>query len=109
MPSSLLALLHSPQPYPPHTSYTPHPSTLCPPHTPVYPSPLCLVPASPPHIPLTPLPGSHTPPALTSSFIAAVNIAQHSYFNLAGHNSGTILDHTISINGSHYTPVDAHR
>lgn len=36
-----------------------------------------------------------------------VSIAQHSYFNLAGHNSGSsILDHVIKIHGDHYTPVD---
>ena len=28
-----------------------------------------------------------------------VNIVQHSYFNLAGHASGTALDHTLHING----------
>lgn len=32
-------------------------------------------------------------------------MAQHSYFNLAGHDSGTILDHVVRINGDHYTPV----
>ena len=28
-----------------------------------------------------------------------VNIVQHSYFNLAGHASGNVLDHTLHING----------
>lgn len=28
-----------------------------------------------------------------------VNIVQHSYFNLAGHASGSALDHTLYING----------
>ena len=28
-----------------------------------------------------------------------VNIVQHSYFNLAGHASGSALDHTLHING----------
>lgn len=28
-----------------------------------------------------------------------VNIVQHSYFNLAGHASGSVLGHTLHING----------
>ena len=28
-----------------------------------------------------------------------INVAQHSYFNLGGHGSGTILDHHLHING----------
>ncbi|KAF5734569.1 putative aldose-1-epimerase [Tripterygium wilfordii] len=35
-----------------------------------------------------------------------VNLAQHTYWNLAGHNSGNILDQYIQIWGSHITPVD---
>ncbi|THU46984.1 hypothetical protein C4D60_Mb09t10720 [Musa balbisiana] len=35
-----------------------------------------------------------------------VNLAQHTYWNLAGHNSGNILDHSIQILASHLTPVD---
>ncbi|CAM8974080.1 unnamed protein product [Rhodiola kirilowii] len=35
-----------------------------------------------------------------------INLAQHTYWNLAGHNSGTILDHTIQLFASHITPVD---
>ena len=113
--------------------YPPHPPALYPPHPPGLPctllSPLaCPAPPSPswpalhpPHPPgqpctlLTTLappapPSPHLHLCLDLSFsAAAVNIAQHSYFNLAGHNSGTILDHTMCINGDHYTPVDAHR
>ncbi|KAJ3679651.1 hypothetical protein LUZ60_017662 [Juncus effusus] len=35
-----------------------------------------------------------------------VNLAQHSYWNLAGHNSGTILSHLVQIFASEITPVD---
>lgn len=35
-----------------------------------------------------------------------VSLAQHTYWNLAGHNSGHILDHTIQIFSQHITPVD---
>ncbi|KDD71751.1 hypothetical protein H632_c4460p0, partial [Helicosporidium sp. ATCC 50920] len=35
-----------------------------------------------------------------------VNLAQHSYFNMGGHDSGTILNHRLTIHGSHYTPVN---
>ncbi|KAG4932767.1 hypothetical protein JHK87_046769 [Glycine soja] len=35
-----------------------------------------------------------------------VNLAQHTYWNLRGHNSGDILSHTVQIFGSHITPVD---
>ena len=34
------------------------------------------------------------------------SLAQHSYFNLAGHASGTILGHQLTLHGGdHYTPV----
>ncbi|CAK8534264.1 unnamed protein product [Lathyrus sativus] len=35
-----------------------------------------------------------------------INLAQHTYWNLAGHNSGHILDHSIKIPANHVTPVD---
>ncbi|KAL5981011.1 hypothetical protein ACLOJK_028931 [Asimina triloba] len=36
-----------------------------------------------------------------------VNLAQHTYWNLGGHSSGDILNHTIQIFASRITPVDA--
>ncbi|KAJ0099358.1 hypothetical protein Patl1_22150 [Pistacia atlantica] len=36
-----------------------------------------------------------------------VNLAQHTYWNLGGHNSGNILSEEIQIFGSYFTPVDS--
>ncbi|KAI9153656.1 hypothetical protein LWI28_014563 [Acer negundo] len=36
-----------------------------------------------------------------------VNLAQHTYWNLGGHNSGDILSEDIQIFASNYTPVDS--
>lgn len=33
-----------------------------------------------------------------------INLTNHSYFNLNGHASGTVAEHTISLNASFYTP-----
>jgi len=35
-----------------------------------------------------------------------VNMTNHSYFNLAGHASGDVLDHVLSIDSKHFNPID---
>ncbi len=42
----------------------------------------------------------------TTDAATVVNIVHHSYFNLGGHDSGTILDHLLEMRSSFYTPVD---
>ncbi|MGH2563529.1 MAG: aldose epimerase family protein [Ginsengibacter sp.] len=35
-----------------------------------------------------------------------VNLTQHAYFNLKGHNKGEVLNHLVAIHSKHYLPVN---
>lgn len=42
---------------------------------------------------------------VTADTETIVNMTNHSYFNLLGHDAGTVTDHVLTLNASRYTPV----
>lgn len=43
----------------------------------------------------------------TTDHATPINLSQHTYFNLAGDGRRDVLEHVLTINAAHFTPVDA--
>ena len=44
---------------------------------------------------------------MLSDMTTVINPTNHSYFNLDGHNSGSVLQHTLTLEADYFTPGDA--
>ena len=42
----------------------------------------------------------------TSDKATIINLTNHAYFNLDGHQAGSILEHEVMLNANHFTPID---
>ncbi|MDE6134383.1 MAG: galactose mutarotase, partial [Muribaculaceae bacterium] len=43
----------------------------------------------------------------TTDAPTVVNLTNHAYWNLAGHNAGSVLGHRLRLNATHYLPTDS--